>query len=310
MGEQGGESFSAPDALATNQAGRLTAEQSRHWDGIARARRRGIRRAAWVPAAIGILLLFANGSASSAAQRKALGSIFLAIAAVMLAAPGWDSLTADVREGRVEAVEGAIRKHRLQGQGANATRFYLDIAGLRLRTGGDTYRAAPEAGIVRAYYFPRSRRVVNLKHLPDRPLPAGPDSAQQVLANAVNALRSLDPVAIAEARASAAALVHAVQGPTTDAGQSGAGRTRPHRDDLCGSWANPLITVTFAEDGTATVTMLGGVQRVGHWSIDASGRLLTDATGIMEPVDAWLDGERLTIRLEGQSVALTRTGRS
>jgi hypothetical protein len=34
-----------------------------------------------------------------------------------------------------------------------------------------TYDAAPDAGVVRLYYLPRSRRVVNLERLPNAPLP-------------------------------------------------------------------------------------------------------------------------------------------
>jgi hypothetical protein len=78
-------------------------------------------------------------------------------------------------------------------------------------------------------------------------------------------------------------------------------------DDLCGTWANPMVTVTFRENGIATMTpAFGAERRDGHWSVDANGRLLTDASGTLEPVEAYLEGRRLTIVIDGQRVAFTR----
>src|SRR5437588_164071 len=82
-----------------------------------------------------------------------------------------DALSADVREGRVESVEGAIRKRVVRGRASNS--FYLEIDRRRLQVSRSSYAAAPDAGIVRAYYLPRSRRVVNLERLPDPALPTG-----------------------------------------------------------------------------------------------------------------------------------------
>jgi hypothetical protein len=73
-----------------------------------------------------------------------------------------------------------------------------------------------------------------------------------------------------------------------------------------GRWTHPLATVTLAEGGTATVTTIAGTTQAGHWSVDGHGRLLTDATGTMEPMDAALDDGRLTIQLEGRHLTLTR----
>jgi hypothetical protein len=64
--------------------------------------------------------------------------------------------------------------------------------------------------------------------------------------------------------------------------------------------------VTLARNGTATVTTIAGVTQAGHWSVDAQGRLLTDATGTMEPTDAALEGDRLTIQLEGRRLTFNR----
>jgi hypothetical protein len=43
-------------------------------------------------------------------------------------------------------------------------------------------------------------------------------------------------------------------------------------------------------------------------SVDGHGRLLTDATGAMEPTYAALEAGRLTIQLEGQRLTFTRAG--
>jgi len=64
--------------------------------------------------------------------------------------------------------------------------------------------------------------------------------------------------------------------------------------------------VTFADNGTATVTTILGATRTGHWSVDGQGRLLTDVTGAMEPTDATLEGGRLTIQIEGRRLTFVR----
>jgi hypothetical protein len=77
------------------------------------------------------------------------------------------------------------------------------------------------------------------------------------------------------------------------------------REALIGTWTHPLATVKLAEDGTATVTTIAGSTEAGHWSVDGHGRLLTDATGMMEPADAVLEGGRLTIQLQGRRLTFT-----
>ncbi len=66
------------------------------------------------------------------------------------------------------------------------------------------------------------------------------------------------------------------------------------------------MTVTLAEDGTATVTTMAGATQAGHWSVDGQGRLLTDVTGTMEPTDAALDDGRLTIQIEDRHLTFSR----
>jgi hypothetical protein len=79
-------------------------------------------------------------------------------------------------------------------------------------------------------------------------------------------------------------------------------------EGLVGKWTHPLVTLTIAADGTAIVTTILGSTKKGHWSVDGQGRLLTDATGAMEPTDAALEAGRLTIQLEGQRLTFTRAG--
>jgi hypothetical protein len=187
----------------------------------------------------------------------------------------------------------------------SGTRYYLNIGGRQLRTSLSAYDAAPDAGYVRAYYLPRTRKLVNLERLPNPPLPAGPDEARGMFGRMARAFASGDPVAFAQARANAAGLLDAAQESTREPSNAVSGRVAGGlvREALVGRWTHPLVTVILAEDGTATVT----TTEAGHWSVDGHGRLLTDVTGTMEPTDAVLDGGRLLIQLEGRRLTLTRS---
>ena len=304
----------SPDAVATNREGRLTDDQTRAWQQVVLDQQKGIRRGALVPIAIGIVLLVVSGPAANAAERHLVGFGFFLIAAVMLMASGRGRLAADVREGRVEAVEGAIGKHIFRTGARNGgARHFLDIASLHLRTSRIRYDAAPEAGIVRAYYFPRSLRVVNLESLPDRQLAPGAAGVRQVFAELADGIKRHDATAMAEVGASVAALGHIIAGAVQPDGvqpegvrSGGDTGCPPLAEAIRGSWSNPLMTLTFGDAGAATVVLMNGMRRAGHWSVDGDGRLLTDAAGRMEPVDARIAGNRLTIVFDGRSVAFTR----
>jgi hypothetical protein len=272
-------------------------------------RRTSTRGVAVPVGAIGALLLILSGPAATTVERHLAGWGFLAAAALFLVAPAFDPLATDVREGRVETVEGAIGKRRVQsGTRSGFTRYYLIVANRRLRTFLSAYEAAPDAGYVRAYYLPRTRRLVNLERLPNPPLPAGPNEAREMFGRMARAFVTRDPVAFAEARASAAGLMDATQESIVEPSDAPSGRVAGGlvREALVGRWTHPLATVTLAEDGAATVRTILGATQSGHWSVDADGRLLTDATGTMEATDAALDGDRLTIQLEGRRLAFTR----
>jgi hypothetical protein len=298
-------------ALPTNERGRLTDEQSRLWAGIAKRRRQSVRGVAYVFAAISALLLFANGPAAKGAGRAVGVVSFLAVAAILVVGSGLEPVNADAREGRVESVEGAIAKHTRQVKSPGRPLYLLDVGGRRLQAiTRAAYDAAPDAGIVRAYFLPRSRRVVNLEQLADPPVPAGPGAAQEVFQHYAHALLSGDRTARAEASAQVAALKHVIEGSTPGASTGGKDLPRSsglRAEDLYGTWTNPVMTVTFLKNGVATLTTtFGGTSREGHWSIDASGRLLADASGSLEPLDASLNGNKLTIVIEGQRLAFTR----
>ena len=86
------------------------------------------------------------------------------------------------------------------------------------------------------------------------------------------------------------------------------GYPRLNADDLYGTWTNPMMTVAFSKDGIVTLTTaIGGIRREGRWSVDENGRLLTDATGALEPMEASLNGRQLTVTVEGQRVTFTRS---
>jgi hypothetical protein len=296
-------------AFPENRSGRLTSEQAGRFERMVSGRRLSTRGIAVPVGAIGALLLIMSGPAATAVKRHLFGWGFVAAAAVILAAPAFDPLAADVREGRVESVEGAVGKRRRQSTSRRGrTRYYLTIGGRQLRTYLSAYDAAPDAGYVRAYYLPRTRKLVNLERLPNPPLPAGPDEARGMFGRMARAFATGDPVAFAEARANAAGLFDAAQELVREPSNAASGRVSGGlvREALVGRWTHPLVTVILAEDGTATVTTMLGATQAGHWSMDGQGRLLTDVTGTMAPTDAVLDGGRLTIQLEGRRVTFTR----
>ncbi len=110
-------------------------------------RRQSTRGVALPVGAIGALLLIMSGPAATAVKRHLTGWGFVAAAAMIVAAPAFDPLAADVRDKRVEIVQGAIAKRRVQSMAQRgATRYYLTIGGRQLQTSQSAYDAAPDAG--------------------------------------------------------------------------------------------------------------------------------------------------------------------
>ena len=107
----------SPEALAENHSGHLTDDQARRFQFMVSARRKGTRSLALPVGAIGVLLLLLNGPAATAGKRHLTGWGFVAAAAALLAAPAFDPLKADVHDRRVETIQGAIGKRRVQTRG-------------------------------------------------------------------------------------------------------------------------------------------------------------------------------------------------
>ena len=159
---------------------------------------------------------------------------------------------------------------------------------------------------MKVYYLPHSHQLVNMERLPDRPLPADAFKSPQVAQDLAQGMRSHDLNQVAEARAEAAALGNALQAAITKGATpppDGARDPRPLAEAIVGAWDSPLMSVSFAADGTLNATMPGGRQRSGTWSIDWSGHLLSDITG---PTEAWVSGDQLTVTIGGQGLTFRR----
>lgn len=299
----------SPDALAENRAGRLTRAQRDSLSGLSRGWRKAELQFAGIFTVIGLLVWFAAGPARYASIKPLVGIAFLGLAAalVVVSLLGADPVTRDLRAGRVAAAEGAIRKYTetTHGGSSSVTSHFAEAGGVAVETGGQTYAALPDAGIVRLFYLPRSRRLVNYEELADRPLPNGALSGPGV------ALRDAAKAALgdADARAELAAIGHAMEervAAATGPPPVGDRDPRPLQASLVGTWSNPLLSVAFAEDGSVVATLPGGMKRTGHWSVDGSGRLVSDVMGTPGATEAWVAADQLTIRLGEESVTLQR----
>ncbi len=158
----------AADALAANQAGRLTDQQRQAFRGQDKAFRKNELFGAVGAAIIGFLLITSSGGPSSndwLRRVAAVAAFVIAAALLVRATVARDSLSSDLASGSVETVEGAVLKDTRSGK--RDEWFYLNVAGKRFEVPHSVYQAAPEAGYVRVYFLPRSKTVVNLEHLAD-----------------------------------------------------------------------------------------------------------------------------------------------
>lgn len=295
------------EGLETNQRGELSSAQRDGFARLVRARRRGRASMALVFAALGVIVaLFASPQKASPAMRAGVPAIALAIALVLVAAP--DSVARDLRAGRVEVAEGAIGKRRI-GNGRARSTYLLQVGDRRFQTSGGTYKAAPDAGYVRLYFLPSSRKVVNLELLPDRPL--DPRDARQGLMDGALALaRAHGARQRNEARAELAGIGHQleamfVQSPAPPPPEQR--DPRPLAQAIVGRWTNGLVTVAFETNGTV-VLALGDHERRGRWSVDADGRLRAELSDAAQSAEAWVTGDQLTVALEGRGLKLRRQG--
>lgn len=311
----------AADALDANRVGRLTDVQRKNLRAESRGLRKNELSFAGILIVLGLVVWLAEGPPKYATIKPLLGIGFLIIAGFLLvrAFLGADSVTADLRAGRVDSVEGAVTKwaNTVHSQhGHSSTSYYVQVERVRAETGAGFYKDVPEAGIVRMFYLPRSHQLVNLEQLADQPLPEGAlndprlaikDAKQAILGGLLG-----DPVKEAHARAELAAIGHAMQGqfgPDGAPPAPAARDPRPLAQAIVDTWRNPMMTLVFAADGTASMTTsLGGMQRQGRWSVDAAERLVTDVAGSTEPVDAWISNGRLTVVMGRQSLSFDRVG--
>ncbi len=294
----------AADALAANQGGRLTDAQRNLYRGADRSTRRTELYLAVGAIVIAVLLITSTGPAPNAAFRPLVAAICV-VAAVILAwratlAP--DSLSRDLAAGSVVTVEGAVLRSTRQGK--NTEWHYLRVAGQTFEVPRSVYDASPEAGYVRVYYLPRSKKVVNLEVLPNKAASPGLTADPQGLAQAAfAALKTHDLDQRAEAMAQMAALDSSMNaGVTAGATAPPAdGRDpRPLAESIVGSWRSGPIGVTFAAGGTMTTALPGGHGQAGRWSVDGNGHLHAQFMGRDMVGEASVAGDTLTIQEDGQ----------
>jgi hypothetical protein len=298
------------DALDANRQGRLTDAQRKTWRGVDRRWGGTVILMALVFAIAGVFLLAGIGNAPvSGSLRMLAGAACLVGAAVLayVSVLGGGQLTRDLRDGRVEAAEGAISRERgVQGSAGDPGHAYLHVDGRRLVCTRTIYDAAPEAGIVRVYFLPRSRRVVNLERLPDRPLPEGAfENPSEVVGQVARELGSHDRERQAEAMATMAAMKDAVAGPGSPP-PAGQADTRPLAEAIVGAWHGPLMNVTFAADGTATAAMATGMHLAGRWSVAGDGKLHLTGMGEDMVTEASVAGDALSLVMDGERMAFRR----
>jgi hypothetical protein len=297
------------DALEANRRGELTDTQRQRFQGLSRYRRKDQLRAAALLAAGGMLIMFlASPSTSHAAHVFVpLGCFVLATVLVVRSLTGGDALTRDLRRGRVRCVEGAIGKSRGVSIDDSADNdYFLDVGASRFGVAPMTFSAAPDAGYVRLYFLPLSRKVVNLERLPDAPVDASL-GVREMLPTLGAAILSPSIQHRNEARARIAGIGNAMQAafaPVAPPSRE-ACDPRPLAEAILGTWSNGLLTVTFCADGSVTAQGVGRGGR-GRWSVDSEGQLHAELDGRTLTARAWVTGDSLVVAAEGRSFALSR----
>ena len=298
------------EALEKNRSGSLADSQYTWLRAMSKDSRRTSVSIALGAAVIGMLLLFASSQASTFLTRTLVGVALLLVAAFFFVRgmSGGDSLTRDLRSGYVESIEGAMLKgRRTTGGRSSSTTYWFQVSGKQLRVTRDQYEWAPEAAWVRLFYLPHSGRVVNFERLADHPVPTR--SPQEAVKAALGGMRSHDPEAKAEAYANVIAVGEEMKA-TFEAARVPAGGERdprPLAEAIIGTWSNDLITVTFKPDGSADVSMPSGHDRSVHWSVDSSGRLVSELGGQHGSAEAYIAGGQLTVVDMGSSLTFRRT---
>ena len=288
-----------PEALEANRRNELTDVQARNFGALARDRRKSaLSSAAFLVAGAVIVGFFASPTAPVASRVLiTCACVFFAIFLVARAAGG-DPLARDLKQGQVQSVEGAIGKRGPVG--GRISNYFLDIGDRTFKVSRGTFADAPDAGLVRSYFLPRSRKIVNLELLPQT-APVREATVESLAETLRASMQWTHRREANEARAELANIRDAFTASTTNAAIPPAPQQRDPRplgEAIVGAWSNVMMKVIFSADGTVSATLVG-TQRKGHWSIDQAGRLRTDITGFEGSADAWVAGNELTIALEG-----------
>ena len=300
------------DALEANRSGRLTTEQRDRLRPLARYARQSAFVAAVILVAASAMIRSDRQLSLPAVLRVPLALVCLVLAAFFLlrAIVGGDALSRDLRHMKVQSAEGPIGKRTGSRTGRSGRRsHWFDV-------GDGTYRvasrlswdAAPDAGMVRVFFLPRSRRVVNLERLPDVAFSPG-TTAQDVVASLGSAMRSHSRREVNEIRARMAPVMNAAKTSIDESMTPpplGARDPRPLAQAIVGTWTSAIMTVAFDADGGVSATMLGGMQRRGRWSVDRAGRLISDVMGHQDAAEAWIVADELTIAVDGTALKFTR----
>jgi len=292
----------AADALTANQAGQLTDQQRQALHGRDKGFRKTELYMAIGAAVIGVLLITSSGPSPDAWLRPigAVAAFVIAAGLLVRSVFAGDSLSSDLASGSVQTLEGAVLKNVRQGK--QTEWFYLHVAGQTFEVPRSVYNAAPEAGFVRLYYLPRSKTVVNLEHLADRPLPDGADPSE-LAKQALKSFGTHDLNQRAEAMAEMASLQSSLEAGAKAAAvppPPGALDPRPLAEAIVGTWQTGPIGVTFNTDGTMTTHLPGGHSQAGRWSVDAGGQLHAQFAGRDQSGTAWVAGDTLTLSEDGE----------
>jgi hypothetical protein len=219
----------------------------------------------------------------------------------------FDPLSKDLSTGQVESVEGAITKERQRvNVGAAIPRLRIAVASREagrqeFRSPVDIYEFAPRMGMVRLFYLPYSRFIVNLELLPDAPTDEDPGGWMA-------AHKAHDKVGEAMAFAQVAAQKREFETYMARQTFSLDQRSEPAvlQAAILGDWENPFLRLSFREDSMLTAHLPDGSDHEGTWSVDAESRLHTDVTGARMVAEASVNADELTLFRDGRALKLRR----